>query len=817
MKRLDMAGRLLAVACWMVLPSAIAGTPAGNATAEASRAPTLPVRAAPTLDSLAVPVARASNRAVSFTNRRSAFYYTQTHVNEHPEHAWFRGLSIAGRRIFSDYQITVDGEALDPALASTVVVRPDELRRTHPSGITETLRLYDDRDVVGIEVTGAHGDADLALAGDMLRADSRDGGDRFYTSAADTAGAPGMAVAVRRSGRIFLICAAATRASAAQLCAEAARDEPRWRAERQARLSQSIRHFQYVWTDDPALTDSLRWIALTTEQLVTRQRGDGIFAGLPWFPEYWGRDSFIALPGATLVTGRFEAARAILSSFATFQDRDPKSPFFGRVPNIVKPGSLDYHTTDGTPRFVLALQDYLRYTGDDSLMRELYPAVVASIDGSLARFTDEHGLLVHADNETWMDARRASDLAAYAPRGSRANDIQALWYGQLLAGVDFAQRVGDLQAAERWRKAAERARQGFQRLFVSTGDSQKPPSVADHVTAPGVADHTLRPNVLFALDLVPAGDAAQITARAWRTLVFPWGVTTLDPGDPGFHPYHFAPDCWHKDAAYHNGAVWPWLDGIAIERMVEFGQVERAWQLFRARSRLALERGVVGGLPENLDAHPHPGETEPRLTGTYLQAWSNTEHLRAWYQAFLGVRPMLDHGRIELAPRLPAALGDVDFESRIGAGSLRGVYTRTAQGRRYHWVVHGLDTTVALDLPGFEPQLLAMRAGDQLVVTASGDSSSATHYSAEGQRRHSLRLIASPTRRSQQAAWDGIFAGVGFAMPRRLGQDEPGLCTPASAGTGGGTARGRWSPQSPCVCFGDLFSVSFAPPLRAQQ
>jgi hypothetical protein len=177
------------------------------------------------------------------------------------------------------------------------------------------------------------------------------------------------------------------------------------------------------------------------------------------------------------------------------------------------------------------------------------------------------------------------------------------------------------------------------------------------------------------------------------------------------------------------------------------------------------------------------------LTGTYLQAWSNTEHLRAWYQVFLGVRPMLDHGRVRLAPRLPAALGDIDFESRIGSGSLRAVYTRTAQGRRYHWVLHGLDTTVALDLPNFEPQLLAMRAGDQLVVTASGDHASANLYAADGAQRQSVRLTASPTRRSQQAAWDRIFAGVDFATPRRPSPDGPDLCVPTSDGTGGGTAR----------------------------
>ena len=130
--------------------------------------------------------------------------------------------------------------------------------------------------------------------------------------------------------------------------AEAARDEPKWRAERRARLERLINGSQYVQAGDPALTNSLRWIALTTDQLLTRQRGHGIYAGLPWFPEYWGRDSFIALPGATLATGRFEAARAILASFAAFQDRDPASPFFRRLPNIVKPGSLDFRTTDGS-------------------------------------------------------------------------------------------------------------------------------------------------------------------------------------------------------------------------------------------------------------------------------------------------------------------------------------------------------------------------------------------------------------------------------------------------------------------------------------
>ncbi len=753
--------------------------------AAAVAAPPLPVREPAQLDALAVAVSPRANRAVSFTNHRSAFYYTQTHVNDHPEHAWFRGFNIAGQRIFSDYILTADGVALDRASSRFVVVRPDALVRTYPNGVVETLRLYDDRDVVSVEVQGSAGPTELSLAGDTVHPDGVLDGVQYYTITGDAPAVPTLTVVVMRRADMFLVCAGATRDAARDLCSEASQAEPAWRAERRARLERTINGSQFVLTDDAALTESLRWIALTTEQLLTRQRGDGIYAGLPWFPEYWGRDSFIALPGAALVTGQFEAARAILVSFARFQDRDPASRFYGRMPNIVKPGSIDYHTTDGTPRFVIALGDYLRYTGDVALLRELYPNVVASIDGALARFTDDRGLLLHADNETWMDARRVSDLSAYAPRGTRANDIQALWYEQLRAGAAFAQQLGDRAAAERWTRAAERVRRSFDRVFVTPATRDRPASIADHVTEAGVPDHTLRPNVLFALDLLPANEAAAVTARVWRTLVLPWGVATLDPGDRFFHAYHLAPGCWHKDEAYHNGTVWPWLDGVFIDQLVRFGQVEPAWRLFRTRNRLALDRGVVGGLPETLDAYPHPGEAEPRLTGTYLQAWSNAEHLRAWYQDFLGVRPALDQRRVLLRPRIPASLGNVDFTVRIGAGSMRGVYQGVGQGRRFRWVLDGLSTTLVVDLDPYATRSFDVHAGEQLVVEQGPDGARATLFADDGTQRLAATLEPSPQRQAERKQWDAVFAGAEFAKPRPLGKHSIGVsCAPDPAGTG---------------------------------
>ena len=49
-------------------------------------------------------------------------------------------------------------------------------------------------------------------------------------------------------------------------------------------------------TDDPRLDEALAWARFSGWMLVTDDGGArGIWAGLPWFRDNWGRDTFIAL------------------------------------------------------------------------------------------------------------------------------------------------------------------------------------------------------------------------------------------------------------------------------------------------------------------------------------------------------------------------------------------------------------------------------------------------------------------------------------------------------------------------------------------
>lgn len=180
----------------------------------------------------------------------------------------------------------------------------------------------------------------------------------------------------------------------------------------------------------------------------------------------------------------------------------------------------------------------------------------------------------------------------------------------------------------------------------------------------------MRPNQLFALDLIEDRHYKDRVVRtAWEELVYPWGVASLDRHHPFFHPYHLTSH-YHKDQAYHNGTVWLWLNGIAMQRMIESGQKETAYQLFKNMNWQALNLGVVGGLTENMDAYPEEGKDWPKLTGAYLQAWSNSEQLRVWYQHFLGIQPDLINNMLTLAPRIPEQIKELTYNIKVGNGRI---------------------------------------------------------------------------------------------------------------------------------------------------
>lgn len=183
--------------------------------------------------------------------------------------------------------------------------------------------------------------------------------------------------------------------------------------------------------------------------------------------------------------------------------------------------------------------------------------------------------------------------------------------------------------------------------------------IADHLNEDGTRDSRLRPNQIFAGPLLDDTTRVKVLRLVVDSLTYRHGVASLSQDDPNFHPYHVNPPFYPKDAAYHNGTVWTWLQGPVVSELCRFGRPDLAFEVTADAVHQILDRGAVGTQSELLDAVPRVGATEPDLSGTCSQAWNLAEFIRNLYDDFLGIRVSRYRHLLELRPHLPGQLGSV--------------------------------------------------------------------------------------------------------------------------------------------------------------
>ncbi|HYZ15305.1 MAG TPA: amylo-alpha-1,6-glucosidase [Candidatus Acidoferrum sp.] len=348
--------------------------------------------------------------------------------------------------------------------------------------------------------------------------------------------------------------------------------------------------------------------------------GTTIIAGYPWFTD-WGRDTMIALPGLLLATGRTAEAAAVLRRFAAHV-------VDGLIPNRFPDsgGPAEYNTIDASLWFVEAIRAYVARTHDLAFLREIVPAVREVIEGyrSGTRYAigvDADGL-VHGGADglqlTWMDAKVGDHVIT--PRRGKPIEISALWYNALRACEAFAQRLGEPNAE--YSAMAERTARSMERFW-----NARLGWCYDVLDGPDGDDASLRPNQLFAVSLAASAFDEERTraivdvcaARLWT----PLGLRTLAGGDPAYIPTYGGPPA-QRDAAYHQGTIWPWLIGPFVRAHLRgYGDPERA-RSYVTPLLDALDVDAIGFIPEIAGADPpYPP------AGCPAQAWSIGELLAA--------------------------------------------------------------------------------------------------------------------------------------------------------------------------------------------
>ncbi len=360
------------------------------------------------------------------------------------------------------------------------------------------------------------------------------------------------------------------------------------------------------------------------------RRGSGrtIVAGYPWFTD-WGRDTFIAMRGLCIATGRLDVAREILLEWAGAVSE-------GMLPNRFpdRGEAPEYNAVDASLWYVIAAHDYFEAAerAGTRVVRTDRAQIESAIRAILAgyRAGTRYGIRADADGLlaagapgvqlTWMDAKCGDWVVT--PRIGKPVEVQALWLAALRVGASLDPAVAALLA---------RGTRSFAERFWSDPHGWLF-DVVDENHQPGASDASLRPNQVFAVGGLPFAlldgqRARRVVDVLEQQLWTPLGLRSLAPGDPRYRGrYEGGPDA--RDSAYHQGTAWGWLLGPFVEAWVRVrGATDdakrEARRRFVAPLMAHLREAGIGHVSEIADADP------PHLPrGCPFQAWSVGELLR---------------------------------------------------------------------------------------------------------------------------------------------------------------------------------------------
>jgi predicted glycogen debranching enzyme len=262
---------------------------------------------------------------------------------------------------------------------------------------------------------------------------------------------------------------------------------------------------------------------------------------------------------------------------------------------------------------------------------------------------DHDGLLAAGEpgvQLTWMDAKIGDWVVT--PRTGKPVEIEALW----IHALDVAATLD-----AHWAPQRDLALRSFSDKFWCEERGYLYDVIdVEHVS--GRTDASLRPNQLLALGglsrvLVPDDRPRRALAAVEGALLTPVGLRSLAPDDARYAA-HYGGGPRDRDAAYHQGTVWPWLLGPFVDAWLALhGQTaprqREAYERFVKPLLAHLDTAGIGHVSEVADGDvPHtPG-------GCPFQAWSVGELLRLVVRLDAG-RRSTDKSLLDARNERPAA------------------------------------------------------------------------------------------------------------------------------------------------------------------
>ncbi len=326
-----------------------------------------------------------------------------------------------------------------------------------------------------------------------------------------------------------------------------------------------------------------------------------IIAGYPWF-KCRARDMFVSLPGLTLAIDEVEYyEKAMKTAIKALDDFMEKQQTDIMMYELDKPDVLLWA--------VWCIQQYARLVGAEAA-NEKYGKLVNRIVDFIRQ--DKHPNLLLHDNGllytngrdhavTWMNSE--INGTPVVPRSGYVVEINALWYDALMFNAEMLMAKGRHMEAGVYTQLAEKAGQSFKETFLNEHGY-----LLDYVDEDYIS-WEVRPNMLIASSLeyspLTTPERKKIFDICTKELLTPKGMRSLSPKSGAYNPIYWGGQV-QRDAAYHQGTVWPWLSGFYLETCLKI--YKRSGLSWVDRCFLGFEEEMnyhgIGTLPELFDGNP---------------------------------------------------------------------------------------------------------------------------------------------------------------------------------------------------------------------
>ena len=359
------------------------------------------------------------------------------------------------------------------------------------------------------------------------------------------------------------------------------------------------------------------------EFIIKQGKKSFVIAGYPWFG-VWGRDTFVSLPGLALTRNDEKSFKDVVKTML-------QSLNDGLFPNILHGKEAIYNSVDASLWFIWSLQQYALMKGKKSIIWKDYGKNIKEILYAYKKGTrnnigmQENGLIWAGEKGialTWMDA--VVHGKPITPRTGFNVEVNALWYNAIMFALELAGEAGDESFVKDWGNTPELIKESFIKTFWNS-DKGYLADYADYDSQ----NWDVRPNQIFAVSLpysmLNAEQQSLVIDKVKSELLTPRGLRTLSPKNPAYKGLYFG-DQNTRDAACHQGIVWPWLLGAFAEAYLKTYNSEKDKDYIRGLYKgfeEEMSKAGIGTISEVYD-----GDPPHKAGGAISQAWSVAELLR---------------------------------------------------------------------------------------------------------------------------------------------------------------------------------------------